>query len=83
MLLGNLLFCSDEIVEYDEATWAKYQMIFEYKNRVVQAVKNHGDDFYTIHFELQNQPHVAFCNLSNRQISFGGKDIRPFQTIIV
>ncbi len=83
VLLGNLLFCSDEISEYDEATWAKYQMIFEYKNRVVQAVKNHGDDFYTIHFELENQPHIAFCNLLNRQISFGGKDIRPFQTIIV
>jgi alpha-galactosidase len=83
MLLGNWLFCGDEIGEYDEATWAKYQTIFEYKNRVVQAVRNHGDNFYTIHFELNNQSHMAYCNLSNHQIIKNGQEIKPFQTLIV
>jgi alpha-galactosidase len=81
-LLGNLLFTSDCLDDYTEGVLQKYQSIFRLKNRHVSRVIDHGDDFYSIKFALDDRPFTAFCNLTQSHKHINHQVIQPFETLI-
>jgi alpha-galactosidase len=83
VLLGNLLFCSDSVNEYTEGVLHKYNMIFDYKNRIVKNVSQPLFDFYIIDFELNGVSKKAFCNLTNRVVVYENQTLLPFQTALL
>ena len=74
-LLGNLLFCSDDVKNYDESTLNFYKNIFDLDKRSVQSVKYHSNDFYSIHFKIEDKKQICYCNLSEKWVDFEGKRI--------
>jgi alpha-galactosidase len=63
-LLGDLLFCSDDVKEYDAETMDLYKNIFALDARSVQSVKYYGNDLYGILFQKEGKQGVCYCNLS-------------------
>ena len=82
-LLGNLLFCSDDVKEYDVKKLDLYKNIFQLKDRTVQAVKYHDNDFYTILFENKGENKVCYCNLSESDVDFEGIKIEKHGLVML
>lgn len=82
-LIGDMFFTSDNLNDYSEASFRKFNTIFTLKNRHVSAVIDNGSDFYSIVFALNNQTYTAYCNLSHRNKHVRHLIIRPFETLIL
>ncbi len=83
LLLGNLLFCSDVVAEYDDETMALYQHIFQHKNYKTQTVRLLQRDVYAIYFTENDVSKIAFCNLTTKKYVGNNELIMPFETTIV
>jgi alpha-galactosidase len=64
LLFGDLLFTSDYIGDYDEATMRLYKSIFPLFKRKEIRVEQ-GNDFYKVSFRVNEQYYTALINLSN------------------
>ncbi len=65
LLFGDLIFNSDNIAEYDEATMTLYKSIFPLVRRK-EIIVEHSDGFYKIFFQIEDRRYMAFINLSER-----------------
>jgi alpha-galactosidase len=84
-LLGNLQFLKDCIGKenaIEEKSLEKYKMMLSMKNVQVKNVLHHGNDFYTISYEVAGKFKTAYCNLSANTVNFNGLQIEKFQTVI-
>lgn len=78
VLLGKLLFTSDDISLYDEKTLNQYKEILSYKNANVLKIDYQDIDFYAIHFELEGKLKTAYINLSDTP----QYHLKAFETVI-
>lgn len=88
VLLGNLLFTSDDVGEYSAEQTAELSEALALRGSEVSAVSELENDLYRIDFEYHGQPYVAYCNLNGK-----GRNIEPngghvmllaaFETIIL
>jgi len=79
VLLGSVLFTSDDVSEYSEATWEMYDHVLQWKDSQVEKVICE-DSFYEIHFTHKNEKHIAYCNLSDKKRIAGDIESMPFQS---
>ena len=82
VLLGSVLFTSDNVREYKEDTWAMYEDVLKWKDSQIEKVVGEGD-FYEIHFAHKNEKHIAYCNLSDKIHQIKSNELMPFQSKIV
>jgi alpha-galactosidase len=81
-LLGNLLFCSDDVKDYDAPKLDLYKNIFQLEDRIVKSVKYHGDDFYAILFENKGKTSVFYCNLSENARNLDGMEVNGHSLVL-
>ena len=79
VLLGSVIFTSDNVSEYSEETWEMYERVLKWKDSQVKSVID-DDDFYEIHFTHKNEAYVAYCNLSDKNRVGKGVEMMPFQS---
>lgn len=65
ILLGKLLFTSDDISLYNKKTLRQYKEILSYKNANVLKIDYQEKDFYIIDFEHNEVIKKAYINLSD------------------
>jgi alpha-galactosidase len=75
MLLGDLVFTSDHIGEYDPATLRRFRSAFPNLPKVIQAIlpgygHNHPPDTYVIAFMIAGRRYRALVNLSEKEWRF-------------
>lgn len=78
ILLGKLLFTSDDISLYDEKTLNQYKEILRYKNANILKIDYQDVDFYAIHFEQEGRLKTAYINLSDTP----QYQLKAFETVI-
>lgn len=81
-LLGNLLFISDDISEYDAETFTQYKEIFILKDRIVQSVTPLKKDIYKIHYSVLDKKYDCFINLTDSNQFIENINLLPFQSEI-
>jgi alpha-galactosidase len=89
-LLGDLLFCSDDVSAYSDEQRCEILEAWRLHRAKVSAVMDLGADLYRIDFQESDQKknaYCAFCNLSAVGKQVGHKQVSvalmPFETIIV
>lgn len=88
LLLGNLLFTSDLVGDYQEEQMAELSEVFYWEGREVQEVTNLGNDRFAIYFSYQQQSYVAAINLRKEGLSLrlaGGQEValEGFESLVV
>lgn len=89
VLLGNLLFTSDDLAQYSPEQTAELQAALDWQGSRLLALNDLGGDFYSIEFENRGQRYFASLNLSSRKfaLSATGKaedmELQPFESIIL
>jgi len=81
VLLGSLLFTSDNVREYSEDIWEMYEHVLKWKDSQIIKVIDEAN-FYEIHFTHKNENHIAFCNLTDKKGTIGGVELMPFQSTV-
>ncbi len=66
LALGDLVFTSDDLTNYDAATMRKYQSQFPHFYKETHSIFQVGE-IYTIRFSCQNLDYVLISNLSGRK----------------
>jgi len=74
-LLGNLLFTSDFVGDYDEEQWSEFDSIYKWKDSTIQKVEMLNPDQYLIHFKNNDERFIAFCNLASKAVSINHKNL--------
>ena len=67
ILLGNVLFCSDFLRDYNDEQWCEWESIYYWRNSKIEAVDQYSKDVYFISFKKDNRGYTALCNLTNRK----------------
>lgn len=88
VLLGNLLFTSDEVSTYSDVQKAEYEEALSLRGSTIWAVENKGKDVWVIRFSQGGLDWRAVCNLSAQKTIYEwGKGARlalyPFETMIL
>lgn len=87
VLLGGLVFTSDDVGAYTDKKWTAFNYVFKYQNSTIKSVKNKGGDFYTIEFVYENKDLLVAVNLSemarNFTIQKQSMVLKPFETVIL
>lgn len=78
ILLGRVVFTSDDISTYDEATLQQYKEILNYKKVKIIGIDYRDFDFYVIYFEHEKVKKVAHVNLSDTP----QYHLKAFETLI-
>lgn len=65
-IYGGLVFTSDNINEYDEATLDLYLSAFPHREKAFQAAK-YSDDLYELEFAIGENEYIVFANLSGKK----------------
>ncbi len=65
-LLGNVIFTSDYLGDYDEEQWSEYQSIYKWMNSEIVYVVQ-VKDIYQIEFKNNGVYYVAICNLGKQK----------------
>lgn len=81
-LLGNLLFISDDITQYDTEMLDQYKEIFDLKDRIVHSVTPLQFDIYKINYSLGDQNYICSVNLTSEAYSTQMLKLNPYETII-
>lgn len=70
LLFGDLLFTSDNISEYDEATKAMFHSIFPLVRKKDVIVEQSADGLYKCFFGIGDRKYLALINLGNKDKLF-------------
>lgn len=68
-LLGNLLFTSDFVGDYNEEQWAEFDSIYKWKDSSIKQVESLNANQYLIHFRNNDKDFIAFCNLESKAVT--------------
>jgi len=82
-LLGNVLFTSDNLDEYNDEQLNEYQSINYWKGSAIQQVQMIRKDVYIIHFKKDNQRYKALANLTIKQQVVEGVELEAFESMVV
>jgi len=88
VLLGNLLFTSDDVGEYSSEQSAEFLEALALRGSRVLAVSELENDLYRIDFEYHEQAYAAYCNLNGKQKSIQPPGTQPlsltaYETLIL
>lgn len=88
VLLGGVLFTSDDVGAYTPEQRAELEEALTWQGSRVGQVKAAGEDIYQIDFEQHDLQYTAFCNLTGRQVALpvlqnDNLALLPFETIIL
>jgi alpha-galactosidase len=87
VLLGNLLFTSDDLGKYSPEQTAELEAALELRGSRILAVLELEKDVYKIDFENSGEACSAFCNLTKRkrfiETKNGQIELQPFETLIL
>ncbi len=81
-LLGNLLFISDDISQYDSDQMEQYKEIFDLKERVVRSVNPIRKDLFIIDYTLIDKKYKCYVNLTDSEQIIEELCLSPFETQI-
>lgn len=87
-LLGNLLFTSDLVAEYQEEQFSELSEVFYWEDRKIHEVINLGKDRYAIYFSHKNTDYAAAINLHAKGVELllanGIKvALAPYESLVV
>ena len=95
VLLGNLLFTSDDLGRYSPEQVAELEGALLLRGSRIRRVQEIEKDVFVIDFEQENERYTAFCNLTKQvQIAPAGQfvqdknangriEIQPFETMVL
>ena len=95
VLLGNLLFTSDDPGPYSPEQLAELEGALLLRGSRVQGVREIEEEFFAIDFEQENAQYTAFCNLRKKARTLSGNpsagdknangriEIQPFETMVL
>jgi alpha-galactosidase len=84
VLLGKLVFTSDDPSGYTAEQLLELEGALDWKNSLVSSVEMVANDVYRIHFEHQGERFSAWCNLGKKPVTTSsGPALSPFETIIL
>jgi alpha-galactosidase len=82
-LLGNLLFCSDDLSAYPPETMVEYKKIFTAFERQILKIQIVQNDVYAIHFRAGEKNSVCYVNLNPKPVRIeSGKQLAAFASEI-
>jgi alpha-galactosidase len=84
VLLGGVLFTSDDPASYAPEQVAELEAALEWRGSTVREVRELHPDVYNIDFEHQGAGFRAWCNLSKRRVPVEQMlTLLPFETMIL
>ncbi len=89
VLLGNLLFTSDDLSQYSPEQTAELEEALMLRRSQIITVREIETDCYVISFEQKKERYIAYCNLTKEQQFLaadhknGRIEIQPFETIVL
>jgi alpha-galactosidase len=84
VLLGGLLFTSDDLGAYSPEQLSELAAALDLRGSLVQDVSMLELDVYRINFMNQGERFEALCNLSARRVFAGNSvELLPFETLIL
>lgn len=89
VLLGNVLFTSDDLAQYSPEQTAELQAALDWQGSRIIALNDLGGDFYSVEFENRGQRYFASLNLSGHRFSLsatgkaGDMELQPFESIVL
>lgn len=88
LLLGNLLFTSDLVGEYEAEQMTELAEVFYWEGRQVQSVLHLGNDRFAIYFSHQKQNYAAAINLQKEGARLrlaGGQEVtlEGFESLVI
>ena len=87
VLLGNLLFTSDDAGRYSPEQKSELESAFDLRGSTVSVVREVDKDVYQIVFANSGERYVACCNLNARParapIQNGRVELQPFETVVL
>ncbi len=86
VLLGDLLFTSDFVGDYDEEELSEFSMVYKWLDSEVETVASTGD-LYQIYFTNKGQKYTAVANLTDKEeiitLSKTKLTLLPFESMIL
>lgn len=88
VLLGSLLFTSDNLDRYAESQKAELEEALLLRDRRINAVREIMPDVWVIQFTQDGGRWSAYCNLTNAEKTLtlakgSGLELRPFETMVL
>lgn len=84
VLLGGLLFTSDDVGDYTPEQQAELESVLDWRGSVIQEVRALQNDVFRIDFDLRGTRFFALCNLTNQTVQADNAlEIMAFETIIL
>ena len=84
VLLGGLLFSSDDLGAYSPEQRSELEAALDLRGSVVQEVRSVQPDVYCINFEHKGERFYALCNLSQRKaLTEASVELQPFETLVL
>lgn len=88
VLLGNLLFTSDDVGEYTPEQSSEFMEALALRGSRILAVTELENDLYCIHFEYHSERYSAYCNLNGSRRNLQPKNVpamelSAYETIIL
>jgi alpha-galactosidase len=87
VLLGNLLFTSDDVGTYSEEQKTEWQQAMAWRGSCVQSVTEMSPDLYLISFEHASDQWAAYINLNAKpQVVWLGKEmleLEAYETMVL
>jgi alpha-galactosidase len=81
-LLGNLLFCSDDMGRYGPEQRCELNDALAWRGSRISAVAELAENLYRIDFEQDGQRYHAFANLSGRRCQ-APLALEPYETMVL
>jgi alpha-galactosidase len=90
VLLGGLLFHSDDVADYSAEQLAELDAALAWRGSRVRGVFEWEKDLFRVDFEKEGEAFSAFCNLNGRARHFptgqkenGNLELLPFESLIL
>ncbi|MCY7327803.1 MAG: alpha-galactosidase, partial [Saprospiraceae bacterium] len=69
VLLGNLLFTSDDLSQYSPEQTAELEGALMWRGSRILAVREPETEVYAIYFEQEKEHYTAYCNLNGKVVA--------------
>ena len=84
VLLGGLLFTSDDLGAYSPEQLSELEAALALRDSRVQEVRTVQKDVFSILFENSGEPFIAWCNLTRRKVvAEGALELLPYETLVL
>ena len=83
VLLGGLLFTSDDVRAYTPEQRAELDDALVWQGSRVVSVNELEKEVYQIDFEQDGRAYSAFCNLTQRRVQTDRIELLPYETIVL